>query len=76
MHDHRNAIGGDDHVELDGVHADPQRALEGGERVLRRKTASAAVALQVEGLRGRTSQQQPCGEADPPDADRPHPRGE
>ena len=51
MHDHRYAVGAEDDVQLQRVHALGQRAVEGGQRVLGRQPARAAVAVQVEGVR-------------------------
>src|SRR6516225_4314694 len=46
--DDENPIAGHDEIELERGHADRQRAREGRQRVFRRQTAGAAIALQVE----------------------------
>ena len=52
--DDKNPIAGHGEIELERGHADRQRGREGRQRVFRRQTAGAAMALQVECAGRRT----------------------
>ena len=49
VREHEHAVPGDGEVGLERRDADLERLGEGGQRVLRRQPARAAVALQIEG---------------------------
>ena len=62
MTHHEHVVFGHREVELERGHADREREREGFERVLRRKPARAAMALQVERLRGSRRKAEQQGE--------------
>jgi hypothetical protein len=51
--EHEHAVAGDRKVGLERRDADLERHGEGGQRVLRRQTAGAPMALQIEGIHRR-----------------------
>ena len=55
--DDQHAVLGHREIEFERGHADAERGLERRERVFRREAARAAMALQIEGMRGRGEQE-------------------
>ena len=62
--DHDHAVLGDRHVAFDGVDAEVERLLEGGQRVFGSEAPGAAMALEVEGVGGEGDERGEQGESD------------